>query len=213
MYVAPQFRVTDPELVLDFIKSNPFGILIASQSNIPLASHIPFWLEEREGGYFLLGHLAIANELVSVLETTGQVLAIFQGSHGYISPSWYEKQNVPTWNYQAIHIYGSVTLLSDADLELHVAELMNAYEALVPGGRKYEGLEHDYRQRELRGIKGFRIKIENVEAAYKLSQNRNDKDYQNIVEQLKSSGNPHDHELARTMEENRPGSENKKPGP
>lgn len=212
MYVAPHFRVTDPEKVLEFIRSNPFGILVASQSNIPLASHIPFWLEEREGNYFLLGHLSIANELVNVLLGANQVLAIFQGSHGYISPSWYEKQNVPTWNYQAVHIYGSAALVSDADLELHVGELMNAYEGNIPGGRKYEDMEPDYRQRELRGIKGFRIRIENVEASYKLSQNRNDQDYGNIVEQLKSSGNPHDLELARVMEENRTMPENKKPG-
>ncbi|WP_339790748.1 FMN-binding negative transcriptional regulator [uncultured Imperialibacter sp.] len=204
MYVAPYFQMTDADKVLDFIKSNPFGILVASQSNIPLASHIPFWLEERDGSYFLTGHLSIANELASVLEKVDQVLVIFQGSHGYISPSWYEKQNVPTWNYQAVHIYGSAALLSGPELEAHVKELMDSYESNIPGGRKYEDMTADYREKELRGIKGFRIKIENVEAAYKLSQNRNEKDHANIIEQLKKSANPHDHELAKLMEENRP---------
>ncbi len=203
MYVAPHFQMTDPEEVLGFIKSNPFGILVASQSNIPQASHIPFWLTEEGGSFYLLGHLSVANELIKVLEGAHQALAIFQGSHGYISPSWYEKQNVPTWNYQAIHIYGSVSFLTAEQLEAHVAELMNSYEANISGGRKYEDMSKDYRDKELKGIRGFRIKVENVEASYKLSQNRNDTDHKNIVNELKKSEYSADHDLALAMEKQR----------
>jgi len=204
MYVAPIFQMTDPDKVVSFIRSNPFGVLVASHSNIPLASHIPFWLTEEEGSYFLLGHLTIGNELVGAIEGADQVLAIFQGAHGYISPSWYEKQNVPTWNYQAVHVYGRATLLSGPELENHVRELMDSYEGHIPGGRKYDDMTPEYREKELRGIKGFKIKVENVEASYKLSQNRTDKDYTNIVAQLKKSDHPGDHGLADAMEENRP---------
>lgn len=203
MYVAPKNRITDSEEVIAFIKANPFGIMVAAESNIPIASHIPFGLEEEEGQYFLYGHLSIANELCGALTGATQVLAIFQGPHAYISPSWYEAPNVPTWNYQSVHVYGIPTLLNERELEVHVKKLMEAYESRMPKGRKYEEMTVEYQQKELRGIKGFRMKIENVEAAYKLSQNRNDADHENIVKELKNTGNPVDGYVADAMGRNR----------
>lgn len=203
MYVPSRFQMTDTKEVVGFIRSNPFGILVASKNNIPIASHIPFWLEQKGDDYFLSGHLAVANELVKALETGPDVLAIFQGPHAYISPSWYEQPNVPTWNYQAVHVYGEAGLMSEQDAEEHVKILMEAYESAMPSGRKYTDMTEDYRHMELRGIRGFRLRIDNVEASYKLSQNRNDKDYKNIISELEASGDQLNRQVASEMKRRR----------
>lgn len=202
MYVNHYSRIEDPNKVIDFIKAHPFGILVSTQrdTGLPIASHVPFWLKEADGDYFLLFHLARANELIAALRQHAQVLAIFQGPHAYISPSWYRDANVPTWNYQAVHVYGTPAPLSAEALEEHVAEIMDAYESKFAAGRRYGDFTADYKERALRGIEGFSVKIENVEAAFKLSQNRTPEDFQNIVEQLKNSPASLDKELAEEME-------------
>ncbi len=202
MYVNRYSRIADPNEVINFINAHPFGTLVAMQNatGVPIASHIPFWLEQQGDDFFLLFHLAKANDLVDALVAGSKPLAIFQGPHAYISPSWYEKPNVPTWNYQAVHVYGTARPLTVAELESHVAQIMNTYESGFPKGRKFEDFSKKYVEAELKGIEGFAMKIEDVEAAYKLSQNRSAADYSNIVHELRKTGNETDRALASEME-------------
>src|SRR4051812_6154218 len=116
MYNPHAFRVEDRKSLLDFIRSNSFGILVSRKINGLMATHIPLLVEEMsDGGLKLIGHMAKANGQWQSDES--EVLVIFSGPHTYISPSWYDEPNsVPTWNYVAVHAEGKLKLLDDARL-------------------------------------------------------------------------------------------------
>ena len=202
MYVNRYSRVTDAAEVIDFLRAHPFGILVANHADtgIPIASHVPFCLKQEGDDFYLLCHLARGNELIEALRPDLPSLAIFQGPHAYISPSWYQQANVPTWNYQSVHVYGNSRRLSSGELEEHVAQMMDSYEHKMPKGRQYADFTDENKQRELKGIEGFSIKIDNIEASYKLSQNRTSDDYSNIIQKLRESENGMDRQLAEEME-------------
>lgn len=128
---------------------------------------------------------------------------IFNGPHAYISSSWYEQENVPTWNYQAVHIYGKASLIEGIDLEQDLASLLEKYESFRENPVLWDKLSPELLQQEMKGIKGFKIKVEEVQAAYKLSQNRNASDYANIIKELYKEENPHADAVAEAMKKNR----------
>src|SRR5690606_28043582 len=113
----------------------------------------------------------------------------FQGPHAYISSSWYEKENVPTWNYQAVHLYGAAKLMDEAELKADLAKLMQKYEQHREHPVLWETLSSEMLEKELKGIVGFKIHVTEVQAAFKMSQNRNETDYRNIIDHLKKEEN------------------------
>jgi transcriptional regulator len=146
-----------------------------------MASHLPFLVaadHER-----LLCHLARQNPQWQQLE--GQrVLITFQGAHDYISPSWYQNPGVPTWNYQAVHVYGRCRVFEDAETLAEVVEALS---------QRYEsGFETpwqpQYRDAMLKAIIGVEITIDEVQCKYKLSQNRPAADHQDVVDRLEQIG-------------------------
>ena len=116
-------------------------------------------------------------------EKSPEVLVIFQGPHTYISPTWYNHTNVPTWNYQAVHVYGSPRIVSD---HAEVYKILSHLTTRNEGDSSYrlETLPQDFVEKEMKGIVAFQIEVTRIEANYKLSQNRNDEDYHNIVSRL-----------------------------
>lgn len=128
---------------------------------------------------------------------------IFNGPHAYISSSWYEHENVPTWNYQAVHVYGKASLIEGIALEQDLTSLLEKYESFRENPVLWDKLSPELLQQEMKGIKGFKIKVEEVQAAYKLSQNRNASDYANIIKELYKEENPHADALAEAMKKNR----------
>jgi transcriptional regulator len=188
MFIPPLFQNTNPDEIKNFIQHNGFAILI-SQSNGKLwGSHIPLLLSE--DGSKLYGHVSRANPQWKDLES-GEVLAIFNGPHTYISSSWYDHENVPTWNYIAIHVYGTVKLI-DGDLRWNsLKQLVDQYEKDSAEPVSLEGMRPEYVTQSLRGLVAFEVTINKIEAAYKLSQNRDEKNHQAIIDQLH---NRNDHE-------------------
>jgi transcriptional regulator len=136
-------------------------------------------LEQEEGQWYLLSHMAKANPQWKLLEGH-QPLLIFQEPHAYISPTHYEKEeNVPTWNYIAVHIYGTVELLLESKQAIGVLEKTIAvFEKGFQG--QWENLDEGYKNRLLNGIVAFRIKIQKFEAKEKLSQNKTAEERQKI---------------------------------
>jgi transcriptional regulator len=199
MYIPPSFAETDLNTLHDFIESHSFGVLI-SQGDEPAASHLPFLLDrQREPLGRLIGHMARANP--QWREADGRrVLAIFSGPHAYISPSWYEaEQVVPTWNYVAVHVYGTLRLVNDDAAALQIVRDMVArYER---GRAQPWRLEDDaeFLGRMVKAIVGFHIDIDRIEGKWKLSQNHPPARRERVSAALLESGDPAAIELARLM--------------
>lgn len=204
MYIPKYYRLTDRDEIGALLTSSPFGTLVAVDGGAPIAVHMPFeWREEGER-LILEGHVSRGNRIWRVAPDNGEVLVMFQGPHAYISSSWYEDPNVPTWNYLAAHVYGSCCVLTDDQLAVAMRQLLNHYEAGRPQGRTWEALGDAFLEREMRGIVGLRIEVSRIEAAKKMSQNRNAADFAHIIEKLEESGRAEEQAVADIMRQVRP---------
>jgi transcriptional regulator len=185
MYVPNEFNPSDPTEIHDFLKGNPFGILINNSDNQePLATHLPFLVKPQQDEIVLEGHIARNNKHSELIRDGRSALVIFQGPHAYISSSVYTHQNVPTWNYQSVHVYGTLSKMTDADLSNHLQEMVHHHEAEREQSLDYSGLPSSMIEAYQKEILGFRITSYRIEAAFKLSQNRNETDFHRIIEDL-----------------------------
>ena len=124
---------------------------------------------------------------------------IFHGPHSYISSTWYETEDVPTWDYQSIHAYGCGMLLDENELITDLSKLLHKYEYHRQNGATWNNMS-DHTKQQIHGITGFKVKVNKIEASYKLSQNRSKKDKENIIKQLSQSNNTVDKRLAREID-------------
>src|SRR5690625_2957381 len=113
MFIPKQFQITDFEIMKEFINENSFATIVSTEHGRPIATHVPLLIRQIEREYYITGHLAYANPQWKTFEENKQVLVIFQGPHAYVASAWYSHENVPTWNYQSIHIYGKAQLMKD----------------------------------------------------------------------------------------------------
>lgn len=200
MYIPKLFKMDDHAEIFDFIRQNSFGILIISDNNVPIASHIPIELEfTAENEPILRGHVSKANPHALLFEKNPQALIIFTGAHTYVSSSWYAQENVSTWNYTAVHVYGQIQLLSEDELLESVGKLTKKYESGVEKPLFVSDMSPEMVRKQIKGIAGFELKIEDIQAKAKLSQNRNEEDYKNIVEKLEETPDFQAKEVARLM--------------
>ncbi len=200
MYIPKYFKVTNFDEIREFVQMNSFGTLITTKKGKPIATHLPLQLMKEEDAYYITGHMAYGNPQWRTFETCEDVLVTFQGPHAYISSSWYEQENVPTWNYQAVHVYGTAHILDEEELKQDLTRLLQKYEKHRENPVLWDKLSPSLLEKELKGIVGFKIKVVEIQAAYKLSQNRNEKDYVNIIEQLQNEKNPDSRQLAELMQ-------------
>lgn len=131
MYTPKHFKVSDFEEIREFVQQNSFGTLVTTKKGKPIATHLPLQLIKDGEEFFITGHMAYGNPQWRTFEACEDVLVMFQGPHAYISSSWYEQENVPTWNYQAVHIYGTAQLLTEDELKQDLTSLMEKHEAIV----------------------------------------------------------------------------------
>lgn len=200
MYIPSRYKLTDEETIRKLIHEHAFGTIVVSDNGKPIASHIPLMLREIEGEDYITGHVALANPIWRIIEAQDDpVLVIFQGPHAYISASWYLAKEVPTWNYQAVHIYGKASIMSEEELQEDLILLLEKYEKHRDNARIWENLT-EQNKKQMKGIKGFKIKIEDIQATSKLSQNRSDTDYQRIIDHLRLEDDPRSNEMADLME-------------
>ncbi len=187
MYIPHIYRNEDLEDVLDFIRQHSFAILVNQVEDQPWASHIPLELEKNESGENVLtGHLARANPQWKSFSPDKEVLAIFHGPHTYVSSSWYREEEVPTWNYIAVHVYGRIRLMEEDRLWKSLKNLVDRYERESENPVSLENMSGKT-LRQIKGIVGFEISIDKVQAAYKLSQGR-EQDHTRIVGELRKKG-------------------------
>jgi transcriptional regulator len=173
MYIPTAFAESDLAKQHDFIEQNGFGLLVSQVEGLPFVSHLPFLLDKTAGPHgCLLGHMARANPQWA--EAGDQdVLAVFSGPHAYVSPTWYEDENVvPTWNYVAVHAYGRLQIVrEDQDLARILERFVAFYEATLPRPWRFDAAS-DFSKKMMKAVVGFRIKISRIEGKWKLNQNR-----------------------------------------
>ena len=204
MYTPNYYKNENLEEVKEFIAKNSFGILINQNSGKLTGTHIPLELDVNENGEDILtGHISKANPQWKSFEDNEDVLAIFTGPNSYVSSSWYEHENVPTWNYIAVHIYGIIKIIEGEALLDSLKKLVDKYERNSENPVAIEKMS-ERTLKQVNGIVGFSIKITEVQATYKLSQNRNDTDYHNVIDKLENPRDPHSVEIAKEMKKRRP---------
>lgn len=202
MYIPELYKNENQLDIQNFIHQNGFGILVNQTDGKLWATHIPLLLEEKDGKQFLVGHVSRENPQAESFKTNDEVLAIFSGAHTYISSSWYDHENVPTWNYLAVHVYGKVQLHSLEETIEALKRLVNKYEAKSEKPVRIEDLSQKT-MLQARGIVSFEIEITAIEAKKKLSQNRDDKNYKNIITELEKTNDNQAIAVAEEMKQNR----------
>ncbi len=207
MYVRPYHQETDPGVILDFIRQNPFATLVSgSGSGYPQASHIPMELIGEPGGVLqLMGHLANANPQLASLRDFPSVLAIFLGPDSYISAGWYPVPEVAsTWNYLAVHAQGRISIVDSSTTLEHLKRLTHRHEKGRKEPMSVDRMGEDYLQKNLSAITGFRIEVEKLENTYKLSQNQNAQTRRQVIAELEQSRDPGALQIAREMNRRTP---------
>ncbi|MEN1785161.1 MAG: FMN-binding negative transcriptional regulator [Bacteroidota bacterium] len=198
MYIPHHYTNTNLAEVKTFIEQNAFGILVHQVEGRPWGTHIPLQLEKDDKGEaILVGHIAKANPQGKYFTEDAEVLCIFNGPHAYVSSSWYQKEEVPTWNYIAVHVYGKLRVLDEAATMASLHRLVAHYEKRVEQPIQLENMSPKT-LRQVKGVIGFTIAITEIQAAYKLSQTRPE-DHEAILKNLNQSETA-DQMLAKTME-------------
>jgi len=187
MYNVPHFKAANQDEVIAFMKQHPFIVLCGTDAaGKPVATHIPALLEERDGKLFLLAHIMRKQEHTKAFEANPNVLAIFSGAHTYVSAGWYEnKQVASTWNYQAVHAKGILKFLDEQGLHALLTRLTDHFENDPNSPAAVRNMDETYVSNMMKAIVAFEIEITGVEHVFKLSQNRDEKSYENIIDHLK----------------------------
>jgi transcriptional regulator len=204
MYKTPHFTETEQQYVLDFIKTHTFVTLIGNDSTTSVATQVPVIIDERGGELYLRGHIMRKTDHCNAFEKNPNVLVLFTGPHCYISASWYNERGIGgSWNYITVHARGTIQLFGEKETLGILTELTHKYEEGQARPELVENMTDHYLQTHLKAIAGFEIKITDMHPIFKLSQNRNDESYQNIVAELRD-GDTDQKEIASEMIKRRP---------
>jgi len=198
MHTPDHYKNENLEELKEFISKNAFGILVNQTNGRPWATHIPLELDvDPQGKDILVGHIAKANPQWQYFKEDEEVLAIFNGPHSYISSSWYKDEEVPTWNYIAVHVYGKIKILDKAALLESLHKLVDKYEKSSEQPISIDKLS-EATMKQIVGVVGFQIDITEIQATYKLSQTRPE-DHSQIIDQLEKTNNQGSKDVAHCM--------------
>ena len=189
MYIPEYHRIEDRPTSIEFMRSNPFAILISETASGTLATHIPVLIQEIDDRVVLRAHMAKANAHWKSIAADQEQdsLIIFHGPHAYISPALYENpESVPTWNYAAVHVYGRAAILeAEADVRQTLRDLISRFDASYRA--QWQATSREYQARRLSHIVAFEIVASRIETKFKLSQNRTKADQRNVIQALADS--------------------------
>lgn len=200
MYIPRYNKIENKEDVRAFIDTYGFAVLVSQVNGKPWATHIPLVLDKDENDSdILFGHISKANRQWKDFSRNEEILAIFSGPHAYVSSSWYDHENVPTWNYLAVHVYGKIQVIEGDSLKKQLGKLVDKYESGMDSPVSVDKMSIEFVEKEMKGIIGFVIAITEIQAAMKLSQNRDDKNFDRVITGLEKQGDPNSLEIARRM--------------
>lgn len=188
MYNLPYYKEQDAQVVLQFMREHPFAFISGvDAANKPVATQIPVFIDEKDGKLFLTGHIMRNTDHHKAFEQNPNILAVFTGPHTYVSATWYdEPHQASTWNYMSVHAKGTIRLGDIDELIAVLKRLTLHYENNnVASSTVFDNLPEEYRNRLMKAIIAFEVEITSIDHVFKLSQNRDEKSYDNIIARLK----------------------------
>jgi transcriptional regulator len=198
MYIPKPYRSEDYELMKEIIRENAFALLISSAGKIRATHSMMLLNEDDPENIYIETHVSKANPQAKTLKNGDEVLCDFLGAQSYISSSWYDHINVSTWNYEAVQIHGKVELMDQEELYSHLDKLTSKYEKAQKCPVMVENMGKAFVEKEMQGAFGLKIIPDEIFIAQKLSQNRKEHDFQNIISQLEH-GNDNERKIAGQM--------------
>lgn len=205
-YPSPAFREDRPDVLHGAIRELAFGMLITHTADKFATSYLPFEIDAERGPHgTLVGHLARYNPQWQIPAAGVQAMVVFQGPHGYVSPSWYpgkltDPRQVPTWDYLVVEAHGTlVTFEDDVRLLALLNRLTEHHEAGREGRWRVADAPADYVRDEMRHIVGIELRIDSLLGRYKLSQNRDAADREGACAGLASAPTEREHNLAAAI--------------
>lgn len=198
MFIPKLYKSEDYNLMKEIIRENSFALLISSVDKIR-ATHSMMMLNENDPeNIYIETHISRANPQAKTLKNEDEVLCDFLGAHTYISSSWYDHINVLTWNYEAVQIYGKVELMNHNELYQHLDKLTSKYESFQQCPMMVKDMGKDFIEKEMKGAFGLKIIPTEIFIKQKLSQNRKENDFQNIISKLEK-GDENGKQIAEKM--------------
>lgn len=191
MYSFPYFKEKDKQVILDFIEENPFAFLTGSYlSGKQVATQIPILFEERNGELVIMGHIMRNTDHHKAFVENPNALAVFTGPSAYVSASWYTNPQIgSTHNYMSVQIQGQMNFMSPDELIQFMRKFTLKFEKGNTASQTiYDNLPDSFLSKMMPAIVGFEIKAEKIENVFKLSQNRDEKSYINIISKLEEQG-------------------------
>ena len=191
MYNLPYFKEEDQEVVLKFMREHPFVFLAgANEENKPVATQVPVFIDEKDAKLYLTGHIMRNTDHHKAFEQNPNVLAVFTGPHVYVSGTWYSNpQQASTWNYMSVHAKGTIRFGNEEDLIAILKRLTLHYENNNTASTTiFDNLPSEYTGPLMKAIVAFEVEVTSVENVFKLSQNRDEKSFHNIMSKLNEQG-------------------------
>ena len=200
MYVPAHFRLKDRSEAIALVRAYPFATVVSIVEGAPIISYLPCTIVEIEPRLLIAAHFARANPHWKHVEAAGATL-LFHGPHGYVSAGWYAEphRDVPTWNYAAVHVTASASLLGETGTRDVLDRLTDDFEGSGPTAWAVDQAEEEFISTQLGGIVGVHFSAESIEAKFKLSQNRNAADLAGALRGLRATGRQSDRDLADLM--------------
>jgi transcriptional regulator len=188
MYNLPYYKEEDGQAVLQFMREHPFVFISGvDANNKPVATQVPVFIDEKDGKLFLTGHIMRNTDHHKAFEQNSNVLTIFTGPHTYVSATWYSNPHqASTWNYMSVHAKGTIKFGDGEELVAILKRLTLHYEnGNTNSTTVFDNLPAEYLERLMKAIVSFEVEIKSMDHVFKLSQDRDEKSYENIIEKLK----------------------------
>lgn len=183
MYQPEKYKNDDPQFIYNFISQFPFATLVLQGNNL-LATHVPILVDGSHQNFRMYAHIANHNPMRQFLETAAEMLVIFKGPDAYTSSSWYEKPDIPTWDYSAVHINAKVILQNDAELQDSLEKLLRHFEKNMDQPIDRKRIPKRTWNENFKEITGFWLQPEKCVGIEKLHQGFSQKDINNILAHL-----------------------------
>jgi transcriptional regulator len=204
MYQMPYFTETDQKEVLHFMQNHPFATLIGNCDGISVATQVPVMVAEKDGEIIIRGHIMRHTDHYLAFEKNPEALVLFTGAHCYVSASWYsERGHGSTWNYMTVHARGKMEILGETETISILRELTHMYEDEQERPELLEDMRPEYVHAMAKAVAGFEIIVRSLYPIFKLSQNKDDESYGNIVKRLDAMGDANAPEIAEEMKKRR----------
>jgi transcriptional regulator len=200
MFIPNAFKFEDKAAQIAFMKQYSFATIITSNNTIPLATQLPFFVDDSSDKLVLSAHFAAANEQVKYIAKNPS-LVIFTEPHAYISPTHYDKrESVPTWDYIALHVYGKATIMEDESSKFKALEQMiKFYDQDYM--EQWDSLSDKFRRGMMQGLVAFELEVTDIQGQQKLSQNKTRGERERIIEHLDKSELTTEKDLAKYIRE------------